>query len=465
MSKVIYATPPVSYDSGYPTVGQNRQYQVLKTPFFAYPVIPALAITMLIKDKNECLWVDAIADELNEVDFGRIIIQANPDYIIFEAPTPLIKRYWEIINGLKTHLPNIKIILCGEHVTALPDESKENCKADYIVQGGKWYYEVYKIVTGKDWPKDEPLPHIDRTATRWWLYGYKNGNFKFIPGTYIMAGQDCWHRPGCNFCSWAGYHPDYAVRKIDDVVTEIENLIDMGFKEIFDDSGTFPVGNWLRAFCQELIARKLYKYVTFGCNMRFGALSDGDFKLMNDAGFRMILWGLESVNQSTLDALNKGYKIESISHDLILAKAAGIHSHMAVMFGYPWESYADAKRTYDMLLFWLKKGWTWSAQGSICIPYPGTPLFKLCKENNLLLSEEWEEYDQRRAIMKVPYDEKLLFKFQRGIYNTSFHPKFIWHKLKAIRGIEDIKYYFRTGRKVYDRFGNFITLHRVSEDF
>jgi len=52
---------------------------------------------------------------------------------------------------------------------------------------------------------------------------------------------------------------------------------------------------------------------------------------------------------------------------------------------------------------------------------------------------------------------------QRGVYNTAFHPKFIWQKLKAIRNFEDISYYFRTGRKIYDRLGNFYEVGKAHD--
>jgi anaerobic magnesium-protoporphyrin IX monomethyl ester cyclase len=449
---------------GYPTVGQNRQFQWFKDPTFIYPIIPATCATMLLTQGKNILWLDAVAEQMNELDFSRVLAQMRPDYMIFEANTPLIYRYNEIINAIKAELPDTKIILCGEHVTAMPEEVKANCHADYFVAGGKWYFEVYKIITGNDWPADKLLPHINRHVTRWWLYAYKNGNYKYIPATYIMAAQDCWHRPGCTFCSWANYHKDYYVRPVEDVLQEIEELIEVGFKEIFDDSGTFPTGEWLRKFCNEMIERGYNDYISLGCNMRFGVLAQEDFKLMSKAGFRMLLWGMESVNQETLNRLNKCYSVQSISKDLILAKAAGLQSHLTVMFGYPWESYKDAKRTYDMARWLLLHNWAFSAQATICIPYPGTPLFNYCKENNLLTTENWDEYDMTKAVMKISYDEKELFKFQKSIYNIAWNPRFIFNKILQIRNFEDIKYYFRIGKKIYDRFGNFYEVGKVVQE-
>jgi radical SAM superfamily enzyme YgiQ (UPF0313 family) len=235
---------------------------------------------------------------------------------------------------------------------------------------------------------------------------------------------------------------------------EIDYLTNAGFKEIFDDSGTFPTGPWLKEFCEGMIKRDIPKYISFGCNMRFGALLEKDFELMARAGFRFILWGLESANQKTLDKLDKGYQVSSIAIDLARARKYGLESHLTVMFGYPWESLQEAKATYNLARQLLIKGFAESAQATICIPYPGTPLWKECKEQNLLTTEDWKLYDMSRAIMKVPYPEKELFKMQKGIYNTAFHPEFLLRKLGKIRTMNDLKYYLRIARKVFDRFGD-----------
>jgi anaerobic magnesium-protoporphyrin IX monomethyl ester cyclase len=459
VKKVMFCIPPIKSTTGHATACQNRQFSFLKDPFFAYPIVPALAITMLQNAGHSVSWCDSLAERLNDVDFARAIVTYHPEYIIFESPTPIIKQYWEVINGLKLHLPDIKIILCGAHVTALSEESHKNCKADYVVTGGDWHYKVFEIIHGKEWDIKSPLPQIDRNTTKWWLYAYQNGNFKYLPGTYIMSGMDCWYGK-CKFCSWATYHSNYYLRQPGDVLDEIDHLTNAGFKEIFDDSGTFPTGPWLKEFCEGMIKRELPQYISFGCNMRFSALQEEDYALMAKAGFRFILWGLESANQKTLDRLDKGYKTTDIAIDLARAKKAGLESHLTVMFGYPWESLQEAKVTYNLARKLLIKGMAESAQATICIPYPGTPLWKECKEQGLLTTENWALYDMSRAIMKVPYPEKELFKMQRGIYNTSFHPEFLLRKLGKVKTLNDLKYYLRIARKVYDRFGNSVGFDR-----
>ena len=465
MSKIIFAVPPNKSSKGYATATQNRQYQYFKDPTFVYPMIPALFITMIMTEPgHNVMWVDSIAEELTELEFAKVIVDMKPDYIVMEANTMLINNYYQYINDIKVNLPTIKIILAGEHVTALSDEPKTKCQIDYVLQGGKWFYEAFKICTGKDWPDEKLLPHIDRNLSRWWLYAYKNGNFKYIPATYMIAAQDCWYRPTqpCTFCSWVKYHPENKVRPVDDYLQEVEEIINFGFKEFFDDSGTFPVGPWLKEFCNEMIERDYIKHIVWGCNMRFGALQPEDFKLMSKAGCRFILWGFESANQSTLDRLCKGTNTQRISQDLIAARMAGIWNHLTVMFGYPWETLEDEKRTYNMTRWLLLNDWASSAQATICMPYPGTKLYDECKENGWLLNEDWTKWDMTQPVIRLQYDFKEILKMQKGIYDIAFHPKFILNKLSKIRSLDDLRFYFRLGKKIVDRFGNLIDDKQVS---
>jgi anaerobic magnesium-protoporphyrin IX monomethyl ester cyclase len=450
MSKVIFAVPPVSLVKGTPCCTQNRQFQWFKDPTFIYPIIPAISMTMLAQKGHQIFWLDAVAEGMNEVEFGKLLIQSAPDYIVFECPTPLIARYKEIIQGIKDHMPNVKTILCGDHVTALPQDSN----AHITIQGGKWHYEVFEKVHGTKW--EGGLPHIDRELSKWWLYAYKNGNFRKTPGTYIQSAFDCvWG--GCTFCSWAQYHNTYEVREAKDVVTEVVNLTNMGFKEIFDDSGTFPTGDWLQDFCTDIIDYGVHEHVTLGCNMRFGALNYEDMELMKASGFRMILWGLESANQKTLNMINKGIDINMIRNDLWLAHDAGLQSHVTCMFGLPGETYEDAKRTYDLVRFLLRKGIIFSAQATLCIPYPITPLFKACKEHNMLRTENWADYDMTMPVIHTDLTDKQIFALQKGIYNIAYHPEFIARKLVSIRSMDDLAYYWRIAKKLWNRFGNFPT--------
>jgi len=464
--KTVFAVPPIPSNKGQAQATQGRQYQFFKDPTFIYPIIPATFATMLITEAgHEFLWVDSIAEGLDDVEFSKLIVTMRPDFIVLEANTMVFKRYCEVIDGIKSSLPEIKIIFCGEHPTACPEEAKQS-KADFVLHGGKWFFEAFRIITGKTWPAERLLPHINREISRWWLYAYQNGNFKYTPATYTMASMDCWYRPKqpCTFCSWVSYHPNTTTRSVEDFLDEVEGLINFGFKEFFDDSGTFPVGKWLKEFCNGMIERGYNKYIVWGCNMRFGSLQPEDFALMAKAGCRFILWGFESANQKTLDMLHKGYKTDDMKKDLICSKLAGIWNHLTCMIGYPWETLEEEKRTYEMVKWLLINDWASSMQATICMPYPGTRLFAQAKEEGWLVNEDWQKWDMTAQVMKLQYPFSEALKLQKAYYDISFIPRFGLNKLSKIRNLDDIKFYWRTAKKVFKRFAPLFDKEGVALD-
>lgn len=233
------------------------------------------------------------------------------------------------------------------------------------------------------------------------------------------------------------------------VLDEIGSLIEnQGVREIMDDSGSFPVGQWINDFCEGMIARGYNKRIFLDCNMRFGALSFGELNLMKRAGFRLLLFGLESANQATLDRLKKNIKVEDIVEGCRQASKAGLYPHITIMFGYPWETYEDALKTLRLGGWLLRKGYAYTMQATMVIPYPGTPLFEECKRENLLNTLNWEDYDMKSPVMKTNVEASKITGLVQGMYRVSFQPEFILRKLLSLRDMDDIKYYFRALKKV-----------------
>jgi radical SAM superfamily enzyme YgiQ (UPF0313 family) len=304
------------------------------------------------------------------------------------------------------------LYLPNEYSQQRQREKKANIYPVRLAMEAEWYrkqgHEVYwdsnpywreydKIITE---PEDLPflsLPHADRIFTQLnkcpvggeWLY-QNNGNFKYHPGTYIQSASGCWHGK-CSFC--VEKSKVYDIRPVNDVIEEIGECMELNFREVFDDSATFPDGKWCYDFCNRIISYG--NTPRLGCNMRINA--DIDFKLMKWAGFRMLLFGIESANQITLDRIQKGVKVEDIIPTIKRAAASGLEPHIAVMFGYPWETEEDARRTLSLCVYLLKKGYAKTAQASLYCPPDGI--------NN--------------GTHK---------KYIRRIYNAAFYPTFWWNR-------------------------------------
>jgi len=521
--KIIISYPPLQHTKGFPTLGQNRQFQYFKEPTFIYPVVPAQAATLLKQAGHEVIWLDCIAEGVPYDRFMEIIHKEKPDVLAFETKTPVVKQHWKIINDIKglpagggapcrrrgTGLSDKagcldpiglgaspkgvvpKVVLFGDHVTALPEESFQNSRVDFVLTGGDYDFLLLNLcnvlesvanlstVNRQLSTKFEPgiyyrdngqirntgvfelkheldlLPFIDRKLTHWQQYAYDNGNYKRTPGTYIMSGRDCWWGK-CSFCSWTTLYTKFRARSPRNVLDEIGQLIEKyNVREIMDDCGSFPVGSWLKEFCEGMISRGYNKRIYLDCNMRFGVLSQEDFSLMKKANFRLLLFGLESANQKTLDRINKTLRVESIVEGCRSASRAGLYPHITIMFGYPWETYEEALQTLKLGSWLLKKGYAFTAQATMIIPYPGTPLFNECKENGWLKTLDWDDYDMKQPVMRRQFSDEKLAQLIQGMYKVSFQPEFMLRKLSSLRGTDDLKYYLRAGKKVIGHIFDF----------
>lgn len=502
--KIAIAYPPLESSKGTPLLSQNRQFQWFHHPTFIYPVIPAWAATLLKRAGYQVVWLDGIAEKWSYQQWVAKVEEEKPDLIMMETKTPVVKRHWKVVADLKRRLPNLLIVLVGDHVTALPEESFENSLVDFVLTGGDYDFLLLNLVNHlKKGEKLEPgiwyrknsklrikssklqskiknygntgkfllnhdlnkLPPIDRELTRWELYAYDNGNYKYLPGTYIMAGRDCWWRKngGCKFCSWATLYPSWRVRDVDRVLDEIGELIERyKVREIMDDTGTFPVGEWLREFCQGMIKRGYHKKVNFNCNMRFGVLVKKDYQLMAKAGFRFLLYGLESANQKTLDRLNKGTDVGQIEKELEMIKQVNeetgghLEPHVTCMVGYPWESKEEAKQTVAMTKRLFDKGLISTLQATVVIPYPGTTLFKECQKNGWLKTLDWDDYDMTKPVMKTEMKDEEIMAFTRKIYFSFLTPGFVLRKIFSfIKRPREIGFIIKGGRRVWGHFLDF----------
>lgn len=483
--KVAVAYPPIESEKGVPLLSQNRQFQWFSRPTYIYPVVPAQMATMLKKAGHEVGWLDGIAFEWSRAEFDEKLRAFSPDIVVLETKTPVIKTHWRYIGELKAAMPDVTVVLAGDHVTALPEESFAECPVDYILTGGDYDFLLLNLVratTGgkRDERMLEPgiywrdgdavrnsghfkldhdlnaIPWIDRDLTHWELYSEKNGNYRETPGTYLMAGRDCWHGK-CTFCSWTTLYPSYRTRDPIDCVNEIGELIEKyGVKEIMDDTGCLPVGTWLQTFCREMISRGYNRRIRMDCNMRFGHLTFDDYALMREAGFRLVLFGVESANQSTLDRLVKGVTVDDIVTGAENAARAGLDVHITLMFGYPWEREPEIENSVRLARNLLRKGHAYTLQCTMMIPYPGTPLFRELDEGDLLLTRDWDDYDMRMQVMKSDVPEEYTKEAVRRVYKAFMHPETVFRRLVTTRDpVADLKFYWRGFRSLIGHFQDF----------
>ena len=193
--------------------------------------------------------------------------------------------------------------------------------------------------------------------------------------------------------------------------------------------------------------------------MRFDYLLDPRVpELMKKAGFRKVKSGLESANDETLVKLRKGLKNKDIVKGCRNAAKAGIDVHLTVIVGYPWETKEDAKRTMALANKLMAEGDAEMLQSTILVPYPGTPLYKYGKENNLFRFDpiDYERFDMTEPVFKTPDmtpDE--VVDMCQGVYRSFLTPRFVWERLKNTRSWEDVNYLLRGAKAVIGHLKDF----------
>ena len=272
----------------------------------------------------------------------------------------------------------------------------------------------------------DKLPLPDRVFTNSLNPKYLTyGNYQKNKGTHYLSSNLCWWAgpKGCVFCHDSSRIIEgepRRVRSVQHVINEIEDCVRIGHNEAFDDAGTIPINEWLHEFCNSMIRTGLNKKIVLGCNLK---PIKQDFKLMKEAGFRFILVGIESANQATIDKIQKGQHSDKVVENLKSMSDAGLQPHATTMFGYSWETHADAMRTVQLVHHLLKKGYVKTAQASVYSP-PRTK----------------------------PDPDSPGHRYIPKIYEAYRSPEFWYRKLRDINCWEDITYMFRGGRLVIEEY-------------
>lgn len=457
--KIAISYPPIVNARGQVAmVSQNRNVQFFKTPTFLLPVIHGQAATWLRHLGYEVLWDDGNARRLSYEDWFQGLIAARPDIVVFESTTPVMKFYWRQINRVKAALPACVVIMTGYHPMRAPEETLRESACDVVLQSNHVDFVLRRLVPYIDehahWRETceveglmirldehtwrhtgafkrvenlDDSPDVDRDLVAWKNYAYENGNFLQTPGTYATSViRDCTFGK-CTFCRYNGPDLTFSVRSVNKSLDEYQRLIeDYGVREIFDDSGVWYRGSQARDFARGIIDRGLHKRgVYFGFNTRFGYLDEETVRRLGEANFRFVLVGLEAADEETLRRLDKGYLPEAAFQNLEWFTKYGLHPHLTIMVGYHWQTQDMLDRTVKTVRHLMFKGLARTLQVTLCTPLDFTPYHRECIDQGLLLTDDYDDFDMSRVIVKTPIPHERYEAAIRRMYGVALDPRFL----------------------------------------
>ena len=165
----------------------------------------------------------------------------------------------------------------------------------------------------------------------------------------ILSSRGCyWGR--CTFCDHSyGYSGKYRPRNANLLYNDIYSLKSKYKTNVFtfQDEGLSP--KLIGQLSSKIIEKKLD--ISWLADSRFEpAFSSELSKKLADAGCKMLYFGLESANERIIKCMDKGIKKENVLKICKHGTDAGIWTHLFLIFGFPTETYEEARETMDFIL-------------------------------------------------------------------------------------------------------------------
>ena len=413
--------------------------------------------------------LDAQAEQLPPQEIVRHVLESPARFIGITATTVLVHTAYEIAAALKTALPETTIILGGVHPTILPEESLLQPGVDVVIRG-EGEQTLLELVQGKALETIEgisfrsdgtiihnkermliadldslPFPAYHLLPIK--KYYPAAGAYRRLPAISILTTRGC---PGrCTFC-YQIFGRRLRARSGRNVADEVKLLKERyGIREIcfYDDTFTAIRHNVLD-FCRIAIEEKLD--ITWSCFARVDFINEEVLYAMKAAGCHQIMFGFEAASPEILNAIQKKTNIEKASEAVRMTKKIGIAIRAAFMIGSPQETVQTMQDTLawaiqmnpDIVIF------------NITTPYPGTQMFAWAKENGYLLTEDWDEYNLSKPVMRLPtVTPEEISKFYKIAYRRFYlRPGYIIERLKRLKNLSEWKASWRA----------FVSIARIS---
>lgn len=413
--------------------------------------------------------VEDIADRVMIVDLEceklpmREIIEFSPDLVGMPMFTYQYNHVVAIAETLKESLPKSPDIVAGSnHPTVCPDEVLSNSCIDFAVRG-EGEITFRELVSGtslgeikglsfkrdgqiihnpdREFIKDlgtipRPARHLRRHPEKYHLLG-----FRIEP---LLASRGCPNR--CTFCSaYSMYKGIWRARPVEDVVDEM-SFLEGKYKPrmLFFWDLDFLVGkSRLEEFCR-LVSKK-------GLKTNFVSMARVDSVLrcrdilsdLRRAGLCCVPLGVETPDEDKLKDLKKDATVDQGAEAVGLLRENDIFPFSFILAGFPDDDRQSFTKTVSyagnigldfLLLMYVT-------------PLPGTPFFDEMKENNLIESSNWDDYNLTETpVLKLNRMTRNQLSRYMILYSIlySLNPKRAWRLFRFYRMFQPgIKDYFK----------------------
>lgn len=435
---------------------RSRAYQSLSSSLTAVepPVWAGLMATLARRHGYSVAIVDADAEELEAEAAASRIADMKPRLVAAvvyghqpSASTQTMAAAGALATAIKRTKPDLKVLLVGGHVAALPGRTLQEEDADFVA-GGEGLYTILDLLaaltstqhddlsqvrdlvyhedgiaranapapllTDLDTQMPEVawdlLPMARYRAHNWHCFGTSTRQ----PYAAIYTSLGCPYK--CTFCciqapfkqgeSVLGYRQatnSYRFWSPETVVAQIDMLVqEYGVRNIkFADEMFVLNRSHVANICDLLIDRgydlNIWAYA------RVDTVREDMLDKLKRAGFNWLALGIESASERVRKDVQKNFDQEQVYRTVGQVQSAGINVIGNYIFGLPEDDESTMQETLDLAL-----GLNCEMANFYCaMAYPGSELYETALEKGWPLPESWAGYSQH-AVDTLPLPTKHL---------------------------------------------------------
>jgi anaerobic magnesium-protoporphyrin IX monomethyl ester cyclase len=472
-----------------------RVYQSLGTSLAAVenPVWAGLMASFVRGKGLSVELIDAEADEMSPEHVADMVANLNPTLAVVvvyghqpSASTQVMTGASAVCTALKQRDRDLKVLMVGGHVAALPQQTLEEEDTDFVAAGeglhtmvelvaalksresdlskvrGLWYRDggprstaAPELVTDLDGEMPgiawDLMPMAKYRAHNWHCFGTKDRQ----PYAALYTTLGCPYK--CSFCCIQAPFKDgekqsgfkettnsYRYWSPDRVIAEIDTLVRRhGVRNIKIADEMFVLNRkHVLGICDRIIDRgydlNIWAYA------RVDTVKDDMLEKLKRAGVNWLAFGIEAASSRVRADVDKGFGQEGIYRTIEKVRNAGIHVIGNYIFGLPEDDLSSMQETLDLAMELNCE----FANFYCAMAYPGSPLYTIAQKEGWPLPATWSGYSQHAVDTRplptkhLPAAEVLRFRdeaFQTYFRNPAY-VELIAHKFgpQVVRHIEEM---------------------------
>ncbi len=430
--KVLFLNPPRMKENVYIDPILTRCTGVPAKAPYLLPPIGLAYVAGYVEDMADVKILDAQAEDLDISQTARKC--KNFDLVVFNFGTVTADRDLKLCEEIKAN-SSAEIALVGTHSTFFHSQLVQDNSVDFVIRGEpeKIIYNLIsnkpEKVKGLTWKhkgkikvnkRELPIENLDSApfAARNLLPNDKYYDIltRKSPITLMITSRGCPFN--CTFCTARIYNGRiYRYRSAENVVKEVEEVIEQGFRDItfFDDTFTINRERVIK------ICRLIKDFgVSWRCLSRIDGVDKEMLKKMYDSGCYKIEFGVESGDQNILNKMKKGVNINDVKKVFKWCDEIGIETVGFFVLGYSGETKKSIEKTFK-LVEEIKPDFV---TFNLMMPLPGSEIYDVLKPK-----ESWDKFDfTSTSFCDIPSEEmqKIIAKAYKNYY---IRPQYLFRRI------------------------------------